>query len=304
VVLSATAVSARNKPAILTAIERLANGGGTNMGSGMELAYREATKALDGHGSSRVIVLSDGDANIGRTDHQAMLKSIKGYVSEGVTMSTVGFGTGNYRDHLMEQLADAGNGNYSYVGGLSDAKKVFVQDLTGTLQVIAKDTKIQVEMNTAAVEKYRLIGYENRNVHDEDFRNDKVDAGEIGAGHTVTALYEVVLREGASANNLATVRVRYKKPKGQTATEVTTHFTASDIKQDVRSLSADGRFAVGVGLAAESMRHSPHMDRLGLNLADAHALMSSALTGEHAAERQEIAALIGPLAGGTGVARR
>ena len=147
VVLPNTRVNDAGRERILAAIRGLRNGGGTNMGDGMVLAYQEATKALGDKGSSRVIVLSDGDANIGRTGHQAMLKSIKGYVSEGVTLSTVGFGTGNYRDHLMEQLADAGNGNYSYVGSMDDAKKIFVDNLTGTRQVIAKDTKIEVEMN-------------------------------------------------------------------------------------------------------------------------------------------------------------
>ena len=134
-------------------------------------------------------------------------------------MSTVGFGTGNLRDHLMEQLANAGNGNYSYVGSIKDAKRIFVDDLTGTLQVIAKDTKIQVEMNKDVIESYRLIGYENRDVADKDFRNDKVDAGVIGAGHQVTALYELELANDWAAKSapLATVRVRHKAPRGETA---------------------------------------------------------------------------------------
>src|SRR5687768_7878906 len=148
-----------------------------------------------------------------RSKHGDILKDINGYVSEGVTMSTVGFGTGNLRDHLMERLANAGNGNYSYIGSLKDAKKVFVDDLTGTLQVIAKDTKIQVEMNPDVVAQYRLIGYENRDIADHNLRNDKVDAGEIGAGHTVTALYEVILRNDDPVGDIATVRVRYKQPR-------------------------------------------------------------------------------------------
>lgn len=304
IVLPATAVTNANRARIKAAIEDLRNGGGTAMGSGMELAYREAGKALGDKGISRVIVLSDGDANIGRTSHQEMLKSIKGYVSEGVTMSTVGFGTGNLRDHLMEQLANAGNGNYSYVGNIKDAKRIFVDDLTGTLQVIAKDTKIQVEMNKDVVASYRLIGYENRDVADKDFRNDKVDAGEIGAGHTVTALYEVNLKDEDTTSDIATVRVRYKQPRGDNATEVSARFAASAMKHDVKDLSTDGKFALGVGLTAEVFRHSEHMDRLGIGLADAHALLVQGAHGPHAAERNELVRLIAPLAAGDNVAKR
>ena len=304
VVLPSTRVTKAGRETIRQALRELRNGGGTNMGDGMVLAYQEATKALGGTGSSRVIVLSDGDANIGRTGHAGILSSIKGYVSEGVTLSTVGFGTGNYRDHLMEQLADAGNGNYSYVGGLGDAKKIFVDKLTGTLQVIAKDTKIQVEMNPDVVASYRLIGYENRDVADRDFRNDKVDAGEIGAGHTVTALYEVVLKQDEPTGDIATVRVRYKQPKGERGIETAATFTAGALRHDVKDMSADGRFATGIGLVAEALRHSPHMDRLGLTVGDALRLMESGASGPHAAERREAVRLIAPLVEGAPVAWR
>lgn len=304
VVLPSTRVTKVGRETIRQALRELRNGGGTNMGDGMVLAYQEATKALGGTGSSRVIVLSDGDANIGRTGHAGILSSIKGYVSEGVTLSTVGFGTGNYRDHLMEQLADAGNGNYSYVGGLGDAKKIFVDKLTGTLQVIAKDTKIQVEMNPDVVASYRLIGYENRDVADRDFRNDKVDAGEIGAGHTVTALYEVVLKQDEPTGDIATVRVRYKQPKGERGIETAATFTAGALRHDVKDMSADGRFATGIGLVAEALRHSPHMDRLGLTVGDALRLMESGASGPHAAERREAVRLIAPLVEGAPVAWR
>ncbi len=303
VVLPSTRMDGAGKARVRQALGELRNGGGTAMGSGMELAYQEATKALGHKGSSRVIVLSDGDANIGRTGHAEILRSIKGYVSEGVTMSTVGFGTGNYRDHLMEQLADAGNGNYSYVGSLDDAKKIFVEKLTGTLQVIAKDTKIQVEMNPDVVASYRLIGYENRDVADRDFRNDKVDAGEIGAGHTVTALYEVVLKDEPTGD-IATVRVRYKEPKGARGIETAATFTAGALRHDVKEMTADGRFATGIGLVAEALRHSPHMDRLGLSVGDALRLMESGVTGPHAAERREAVRLIAPLVEGAPVAWR
>lgn len=304
VILPATAVREENKGKIKRAIFDLASGGGTNMGSGMELAYREAGKMLGEKGISRVMVLSDGDANIGRTSFQDMLRSIKGYVSEGVTLSTVGFGTGNYRDQLMEQLADAGNGNYSYVGSKKDAQRIFVDGLTGTLQVIAKDTKIQVEMNPDVVASYRLIGYENRDIADRDFRNDKVDAGEIGAGHTVTALYEVTLKEDLPTADIATVRVRYKQPHGTKATEVARAFPAAALRRDMSELSTDGRFAAGVALTAEVFRHSPHMARLGIDIGDAFRLLESGAVGPHASERQELLGLIAPFARSAAVATR
>jgi Ca-activated chloride channel family protein len=138
-------------------------------------------------------VLSDGDANIGRTSHDEILAGITGYAKKGITMSTIGLGMGNYQDTMMEQLANKGDGNYYYIDSYDEAKKVFGQDLAGTIQVIAKDVKIQVEFNPEAVLAYRLIGYENRDIADRDFRNDAVDAGEIGAGHMVTALYDPAL---------------------------------------------------------------------------------------------------------------
>jgi Ca-activated chloride channel homolog len=303
VVLSSTPVTSENKQRIKSAIDDLSAGGGTGMSSGMKLAYEEAVKALSDKGISRVIVLSDGDANIGATSHEEMLKGVNGYVSEGVTLSTVGFGTGNLRDYLMEQLADAGNGNYSYIGSLKDARKVFVDDLTGTLQVIAKDTKIQVEMNPDVVAQYRLIGYENRDIADRDFTNDRVDAGEIGAGHTVTALYEVILKNVAARGDIATVRVRYKQPRGSTATQVDRTFSAALMKKSINEMSVDGRFAVGVALTAEVMRKSEHMERLRLTLADAHALLESGAVGPWAPERKELARLIKPLVS-TSVAAR
>ena len=305
-VLPSTTVTNANRAKIKEAIAGLAAGGGTHMESGMELAYREANKALGQKGISRVIVLTDGDTNIGHTTFPEIKKTVHGYVSEGVTLSTVGFGTGNYRDHLLEQLADSGNGNYSYVGSLKDAQKIFVDDLTGTLQVIAKDAKVQVDMNPDIVASYRLIGYENRDVADQDFRNDKVDAGEIGAGHTVTALYEVVLRadDVADVDTLATVRVRWKQPHGDEASETATTMTGKALAHTVEEMSADGRFAVGVGLAAEVFRHSSHMDRLGIGLADALRLIDAGSSGPHAAERKDFARLLRPLAAGADVAAR
>jgi Ca-activated chloride channel family protein len=288
VVLPTTSVS--NKRSIHEAIDRLSSGGGTNMDSGMQLAYREAQKQLGGGRSARVVVLSDGDANIGRTSHDDMLKAIKGYVSEGVMMSTVGFGTGNYNDHLMEHLADAGNGNYTYIADDKTAERFFVDELNGTIETIAQDVKIQVAWNKDIVSRYRLLGYENRDVADADFRNDKKDAGEIGSGHAVTALYELELVAPSSTPyaNLGTVSVRAKKPRGTRAEEISVPITASVLHEQANDLDDDAQTAVAVALAAEVLRHSPHAD--GRTLAEAAALLRGAATGRYASERLELAA--------------
>lgn len=288
--LALATTKATDRDAVERAIDTLVSGGGTNMGSGMELAYREANQHLGRERSARVIVLSDGDANIGRTGHDAILASIKGYVSEGVTMSTVGFGTGNYNDHLMEQLADAGNGTYSYIGDRATMKRVFADELTQTLEVIAQDAKIQVEWNPEVVASYRLLGYENRDIADRDFRNDKKDAGEIGAGHAVTALYEVRLVDPARSPDraLGTVRVRHKVPRQTAATETSRSIDAELVNDGV--LDANANAALGMALAAEILRGSKHAQ--GLTLANAAALLRNSAVGIHAAERREAAALL------------
>jgi Ca-activated chloride channel family protein len=179
---------------IFAAIDDLAAGGGTAMASGIENAYRLASQTLVPGHVNRVVVLSDGDANIGATSHDQILKMIEGHKEKGVTLSTVGFGNGNYKDTTMEQLADKGDGNYSYIDSEEQARRVFSQQVGGLLEVVAKDVKVQVEFDPAVVASYRLVGYENRDIADKDFRNDKVDAGEVGAGHAVTAMYDVVLK--------------------------------------------------------------------------------------------------------------
>ena len=189
--------SAEDTGRIFDALDRLEANGSTAMSSGLQLAYDMAYEQLDDDSVTRVIVLSDGDANVGASSHEEILRQIGDRAREGVTLSTIGFGMGNYKDTTMEQLANKGDGNYYYIDTLEQAEKVFEEDLLGTLFVIAKDVKIQVEFDPKEVESYRLVGYENRDVADKDFRNDAVDAGEIGAGHRVTALYEVKLRSGA-----------------------------------------------------------------------------------------------------------
>lgn len=248
----------RHKSQIHTAIEDLSAGGSTAMSSGIQLAYGMAqASAKPGH-ENRVIVLSDGDANVGPASHQAILESIKGYAQNGITLSTIGLGMGNYKDTMMEQLANKGDGNYYYIDSFSEAKKVFGTNLAGTLQVVAKDVKIQVEFNPEAVATYRLIGYENRDIADRDFRNDKVDAGEIGTGHTVTALYDLVLADG-SEEELATVRIRNKKPGPDSpAVEWMTAYETDEVARRFSKASPDFQIAVAAVGFAEVLRGSPY----------------------------------------------
>jgi Ca-activated chloride channel family protein len=251
---------AENKTKILAALEGLEAGGSTAMASGIVLAYDLASRAYVRGGINRVIVCSDGDANVGATSWEEMLSTIEDKVRQGVTLSTVGFGMGNYKDTNMEQLADKGNGNYAYVDSLMEAKRIFQEQVVGTLQVIAKDVKIQVEFDPACVARYRLIGYENRDIADRDFRNDAVDAGEVGSGHTVTALYEVELATKASASaSLGTVRIRHKPPQGEKAEEEAFVLRASFVKDSFARASRTFRFTACAAEAAEILRKSPHV---------------------------------------------
>ncbi|MEJ7735628.1 MAG: YfbK domain-containing protein, partial [Polyangiaceae bacterium] len=180
-----------------------------------------------------------------------------GYKDKGITLSTVGFGNGNYKDTTMEQLADQGDGNYSYIDSEQQARRVFSDQVGGLLEVIARDVKIQVDFDPAVVKEYRLIGYENRDIADKDFRNDKVDAGEIGAGHSVTAIYDVVLT--STARSPVTVRLRHKAPLGSDKAEETVVAMApGSIAASFEAAPADLRFAAAVMGIGEILRHSPH----------------------------------------------
>ncbi|MFZ5469389.1 MAG: vWA domain-containing protein [Myxococcota bacterium] len=287
------------KAVIHQAIEELSAGGSTAMASGIELAYQQAMKTLDGQSLSRVIILSDGDANVGPTSHEDILRLIRGYVKEGITVTTVGFGMGNYQDTLMEQFANKGNGNHFYVDSLMQARRVFQEQLGGTLEVIAQDVKIQVDFDPEQVERYRLIGYENRDIADQDFRNDKVDAGEIGAGHSVTALYELTLRPDAG-EGLATVRVRAKPPRQSKASEAIFPFRASALAPSLDGASADLRFAAAVMGAAEIFRQSPHAKTWSydqvLRLAKGATPPGNAERSEFIALLERARSLVGPVA--------
>ncbi|MCH8950070.1 MAG: DUF3520 domain-containing protein, partial [Chloroflexi bacterium] len=182
----------RELPRVDSALERLEAGGSTNGAAGIELAYRVATENFVPGGINRVILATDGDFNVGITDRRALEGLIEDKARSGVFLTALGFGMGNLKDSTLETLSNKGNGNYAYIDSFQEARKVFVDELMGTLVTIAKDVKIQVEFNPAQVAAYRLIGYENRALAPQDFNDDAKDAGEIGAGHTVTALYEIV----------------------------------------------------------------------------------------------------------------
>jgi len=231
------------KEVINQAIARLEAGGSTNGAAGIRLAYQVARQNFIRNGVNRVILATDGDFNVGVTSQDELVRLIEEERASGVFLSVLGVGTGNLKDSTMEKLADKGNGNYAYLDSLQEARKVLVHEAGGTLETIAKDVKIQVEFNPKAVSAYRLIGYENRVLQHEDFNDDKKDAGEIGAGHSVTALYEIVpagvrsdapsvdrLRyqqppqatRAADSSELATVKVRYKAPDGDNSQLITT----------------------------------------------------------------------------------
>jgi len=305
VVLEPTAGDQKHK--IREAIDRLEAGGSTNGAEGIERAYQLAHDAQVKGGINRVVLATDGDFNVGVVDFEALVDMAERQRAGGVALTTLGFGTGNYNDQLLERLADAGNGNYSYVDTLSEARKVLVSELSSMLFTIAKDVKIQVEFNPAAVLEYRLIGYENRMLAREDFNNDKVDAGEIGAGHRVTALYEVVpvgksgrldpLRYGqkpaasdARANGeLAFVRLRYKKPDADSSQLLEYPITQGSVAT-LERLSPDFRFAASVAAFGQLLRGGKYVSNFGY--ADVERLARGALDEDPEGYRREFLSLV------------
>jgi Ca-activated chloride channel family protein len=258
--------SGREKAKIRNAIEQLTAGGSTAGASGIELAYQMAQQAFIAKGINRILLATDGDFNVGVSDFDSLKQMAADKRKTGISLTTLGFGVDNYNEHLMEQLADAGDGNYSYIDNLREARKVLVDQLASTLAVVAKNVKLQVEFNPAQVSEYRLLGYENRALKREDFSNDKVDAGEIGAGHTVTALYEIVptgekgwlepLRYGKAAAavsentaELAMLRVRYQSPEGGKSLLI-----ERPITNQVKPASEDLRFAAAVAAFSQQLK--------------------------------------------------
>jgi Ca-activated chloride channel family protein len=209
VVLSPTEGSSKKQ--IIESLDRLEAGGSTAGGEGLRLAYKIAEKNIIPDGNNRIILATDGDFNIGPSSNAEMERLVDEKREKGIDISVLGFGMGNYKDDKMEIIANKGNGNYAYIDNLSEAKKVLINEFGGTLFTIAKDVKLQLEFNPANVKSYRLIGYVNRLLDEEDFDNDKKDAGEIGAGHTVTALYEIVLKDSDFEPDISNIELKYQK---------------------------------------------------------------------------------------------
>jgi Ca-activated chloride channel family protein len=266
------------KDNILEILDKLSAGGSTAGGAGIQLAYKIAEENFIQKGNNRIILATDGDFNVGVSSTSELVRMIEKKREKGIFLTTLGFGIGNYKDGRLEQLADKGNGSYHYIDNILEGKKVFVRDLKGTLFTIAKDVKIQVEFNPAKVKSYRLVGYENRKLQKEDFDDDKKDAGELGAGHTVTALYEIIpvnpqenvldsasLRfqetrvkpEAFKTDEIALVKLRYKQPQG-TVSQLITHPVNWE-KEENRKGSNNLRFSAAVAMFGMLLRDSEHV---------------------------------------------
>ncbi len=260
---------------INAALDRLTAGGSTHGSAGIQLAYATAEQAFIKSGINRVLLATDGDFNVGTVNFETLKNIIEEKRKTGISLTTLGFGMGNYNELMMEQLADAGNGNYAYIDTLYEAQKVLVDEMSSTLKIIAKDVKIQIEFNPATVAEYRLIGYENRLLRREDFSNDKIDAGEIGAGHTVTAIYEIALvgsggerlenmRYGQTttsdrlSSELAFLRLRYKAPDSNTSKLLENVLKRQDI---VRNTSERFRFSAAVAAFGQQLRGGKYLDK-------------------------------------------
>lgn len=299
--------SGADKATIKAAIDGLRAGGGTAGASGIELAYRAAQQSFIDGGINRILLATDGDFNVGVSDTEQLKKMVEAKRRSGISLSTLGFGTGNYNEALMEQIADVGDGAYSYVDNLMEGHKVLVSEMTSTLATIAKDVKVQIEFNPALVQEYRQIGYENRQLWREDFHNDKVDAGDIGAGHTVTALYELTLtgargaidplRYGAAATvgdarsgELAHLRLRYKRP-GQSSSELMETPIRRDAMKPLDQTDADFRFATAVAGFGQVLRGGRYTGEW--TVADARKLAAASLGDDRFGYRGEFLRLAG-----------
>jgi Ca-activated chloride channel family protein len=318
---------AGNRQAILDALNRLEAGGSTNGGEGIRLAYDVARQNFLQEGINRVILATDGDFNVGTTDRGALVSLIEERAKSGVFLSVLGFGMGNLKDNTLEELSNKGNGNYAYIDDAVEARKVFVQQVSGTLVTIAKDVKIQVEFNPREVAAYRLIGYENRILAAQDFNDDTKDAGEIGAGHSVTALYEIVppgvsvpdageagasesaepssetvvgsvdplkyqaapeLTDAASSGEVLTLKLRYKKPDGDTSRLL--EFPVRDAGLSLDDATEDFKFAAAVAEFGLLLRDSAYKGKATFE--DAVALGSLGLGRDPFGHRAEFLDLV------------
>ncbi len=268
---------ARRESVIVSALERLESGGSTNGGEGIRLAYQVAKENFIDDGNNRVILATDGDFNVGITSRGDLVRLIERQRQHHIFLSVLGFGTGNYKDAAMEELSNKGNGNYAYIDSKREAEKVLVREMGGTLHTVAKDVKLQIEFNPSMVQAYRLIGYENRRLAARDFNDDRKDAGEIGAGHAVTALYEIIphgveiatpgidplkyqvsdkVAVPAGKGEVATLKLRFKKPKGERSRLRT--FTITDKEKPLAHASADFKFAAAVAGFGQLLRSSQY----------------------------------------------
>ena len=300
--------SAKEKEKILDALDNLSAGGSTAGGAGINLAYKIAKQNFIKEGNNRVILATDGDFNVGASSNQAMEDLIEEKRGDGIFLTVLGFGMGNYKDSKMEILADKGNGNYAYIDNILEARKVLVNEFGGTLFTIAKDVKIQVEFNPAKVQAYRLVGYENRLLAPEDFNNDKKDAGELGAGHTVTALYEIIpvgvksqfivdelkyqktkiTDDAKSTSELMTVKLRYKKPDGDKSQLIVK--TINDTNQSIDKTSDNFRWSAAVAAFGMQLRESDF--RGDLNYDDIYSLAKSARGKDEEGYRAEFIRMV------------
>jgi Ca-activated chloride channel family protein len=273
--------SGRKKTKIKAALDSLRAGGSTAGGEGIQLAYALAEENFDPEHANRVILATDGDFNVGVTDPGRLEDLIARKRESGISLSILGFGTGNYNDALMERLSNAGNGNAAYIDNLMEARKVLVEEINATLFTIAKDVKIQVEFNPTQVAEYRLIGYENRLLRRQDFTDDKVDAGDIGAGHSVTAIYEIALvgsggerlpklryqspaADSARGEELAYLKLRYKLPDSDSSQPMDHVIRRSDVADSLAASSSDFRFAAAVAAFGQLLRGGELMGRFSM----------------------------------------
>ncbi|WP_433764928.1 vWA domain-containing protein [Flavobacterium ginsenosidimutans] len=299
--------SGDNKDEIMDAFDDLHAGGSTAGGEGIELAYKLAQQNFIKEGNNRVVIATDGDFNVGASSDDDMLKLIEQKRESGVFLTVLGFGMGNYKDSKMEILADKGNGNYAYIDNIQEANRFLGKEFKGSMFAIAKDVKIQIEFNPNHVQAYRLIGYENRKLNAEDFKNDKIDAGELGSGHSVTALYEIVpvgvesdyvpsdlkytKTQKAPENHsdeLATVKFRYKKPDGNKSVEIVN--VIGDKKTNLENSSQDFKFTTAVSWFGLKLRESKYI--ANSSSSDIKRLAKSGLSNDEEGYRSEFVRLV------------
>jgi Ca-activated chloride channel family protein len=285
-----------NRDAVVESLKNLQAGGSTAGAQGIQLAYDVARRNMIDGGINRVVLATDGDFNVGVTNNDALVNLVERQRADGITLTTLGFGTGNYNEAMMEQIADHGNGNYAYIDSPREAQKVLDDELSSTLFTIAHDVKIQVEFNPTYVSEYRLIGYENRALREEDFDNDAVDAGDIGAGHQVTAIYEIVpvggrgwlpqrryegnqrRAMGDDNGELAFLRLRYKLP-GQDSSRLIEQPVGARMIYSARAPTGDTAFAVAVAAYGQLLRGDTNL--AGFSFADARALAERGAGGNY-----------------------